>query len=102
MEFYTQARTQRAPLQSTVGPAMHVRAVLAVLLVALTGCSRYADGYSCSNPDRGHRDALNNPDPCHENDPDSGTSSADAGETCAGACLPGAPSRWFGPYLLWV
>ena len=81
---------------------MYVRTVLTVFLVALTSCGKYMDGYSCINPDRGHRDALNNPDPCHDSDPDSGTSSADAGETCAGACLPGAPSGWFGPYLLWV
>ena len=81
---------------------MYVRTVLAALLVALTSCGKYGDGYSCIDPDRGHRDLLNNPDPCHESDPDSGTSSSDAGETCDGTCILSAPLGWFGPYLLWV
>ena len=83
-----------------VGPLMHVRAVLGVLLVALTGCQIHE--YTCPNPDKGHRDAHNNPDPCHENDPDAGDAGADTGETCSGACLPGRPSLWDGPYLLWT
>jgi hypothetical protein len=91
-----------APLRSTVGPIMQVRAVLAVLLVALTSCNKYMDWYSCTNPDKGHRDAHNNPDPCHENDPDAGDAGTDAGETCPGACAPGPPSGWSGPYLLWT
>ncbi len=66
---------------STVGPMMHVRTGLVVLLVALTSCNKYMDGYSCTDPDKGHRDALNNPDPCHKNDPDAGTPSADTGES---------------------
>ena len=78
---------------------MHVRTVLAVLLVALTSCNTYMDGYPCTNPDKGHKDAHNNPDPCHENDPDAG---ADAGETCDGVCLTAPPAGWEGPYLLWT
>ena len=89
-----------APVRSSVGPFMHVRAVLVVLLVALTGCQIHE--YTCPNPDKGHRDAHNNPDPCHENDPDAGDAGADAGETCDGVCLPGHPASWDGPYLLWT
>ncbi len=81
---------------------MYVRTVLTVLLVALTSCSKYMEGYGCTNPDKGHRDALNNPDPCHENDSDAGTSNADAGERCTGACLPAPRTFWSGPYLLWT
>jgi hypothetical protein len=61
-----------------------------LLLVAVTGCSKYMDGYSCLNPDRGHRDALNNPDPCHHNDPDSGT---DAG--AEPACETSEAVHWW-------
>lgn len=94
-----QAGMHVAPLRSTFGTIMRVRAVLAVLLVALTSCNTYMDGYPCTNPDKGHRDALNNPDPCHENDP--GTE-ADAGEPCDGVCLPAPPAGWFGPYFFWM
>ncbi len=89
-----------APVRSTVGPRMHVRAVVVILLVALTGCQIHE--YTCPNPDKGHRDAHNNPDPCHENDPDAGDAGADAGETCAGVCLRSHPAGWDGPYLLWT
>ncbi len=91
-----------ALLRSTLGRIMHVRTVLAGLLVALTNCNTYMDGYPCTNPDKGHRDALNNPDPCHENGPDAGTPSVDGGETCDGVCLPSHPAGWDGPYLLWA
>lgn len=74
--------------------------MLVVLLVALTGCQIHE--YTCPNPDKGHRDAHNNPDPCHENDPDTGTPSVDAGATCAGVCLRSHPYGWEGPYLLWI
>ena len=101
-EIYPPAERYGVPLRSTVGLIMHIRPVLTVLLVALTSCNKYMDGYSCTNPDRGHRDALNNPDPCHENDPEAGTPSVDAGETCNGVCLPGIPNGWDGPNLLWT
>jgi hypothetical protein len=101
-EIHPQAEMHGAPLRSMVGLIMHVRPVLTVLLVALTSCSKYMDGYSCFNPDRGHKDALNNPDPCHKHDPDAGTPSADAGQACAEICLPPPSALWDGPYLLWT
>jgi hypothetical protein len=101
-EIYPLAELRGVPFRSTVGRIMHLRPVLAVLLVALTSCNKYMDWYSCINPDRGHRDALNNPDPCHENDPDAGNASVDAGEGCDGVCLPGIPNGWDGPDLLWT
>ena len=90
---------------------MRTGKVLAVLLVALTGCDR-TDGsvYRCQNPDKGHKDATGAPDPCHRNDLDAGdTGDAgdaglpnDAGETCAGECLPIPPNLWAGPELVWM
>jgi hypothetical protein len=78
------------------------RMVLAALLVALGGCDiSYIDGYSCPDPDKGHRDAEGKPDPCHHHDLDAGTPN-DAGETCSGICLPGHPAEWYGPALVWI
>lgn len=96
-----QAGVHCAPLRSTFGTIMHARTALAVLLVALTSCSKYADGYSCINPDRGHRDALNNPDPCHENDPDGG---ADGGTDpqCSDGEFAHWSFLWESPTLLWI
>ncbi len=71
------------------------------LLVALTGCDKYMDTYSCLFPDKGHRDAFNNPDPCHLNDPDSG---ADAGAEAS--CEVGEYLHWEvgwdEPAWLWI
>lgn len=76
--------------------------VLAGLLAALGGCDlSYIDGYSCLNPDEDHKDAAGKPDPCHHHDLDAGTP-GDAGETCAGVCLPTQPGQWIGPTLVWM
>jgi hypothetical protein len=77
--------------------------VLAGLLVALASCDRSdIDLYSCVNPDKGHKDAEGKPDPCHHHDLDAGTPTNDAGESCAGVCLPPAPNLWAGPDLVWM
>jgi hypothetical protein len=72
-----------------------------LLLVALTSCSKYMDGYSCLNPDRGHKDARNEPDPCHYHDPDAG---ADAGTDAQ--CEVGEYLHWEvgwdEPSWLWI
>lgn len=99
---------------------MGTEKVLAVLLVALTGCDTWVDNvYWCQNPDKGHKDANGEPDPCHRNDPnvadagDAGDASDAgnegdaappdaAGETCPGVCAPGLPGGWFGPALFWM
>ncbi len=72
-----------------------------LLLVALVGCDKYMDGYSCYFPDKGHRDAKNNPDPCHHNDPDSGT---DAGidPVCPVGKFAHWTFQWEQPTLLWI
>jgi hypothetical protein len=84
---------------------MHRGKVLAFLVVALTGCDLMdLDVYRCSEPDKGHKDANGQPDPCHRNDPtasDAG-SSDDAGGTCVGQCAPGLPIAWNGPSLVWI
>ena len=72
-----------------------------LLLVALAGCNKYMDFYSCLHPDRGHRDANNNPDPCHENDPEPGENAhaeprCDVGEFAHWSYL------WESPTLLWI
>jgi hypothetical protein len=72
-----------------------------LLLVALTSCSKYMDGYSCVNPDRGHRDALNNPDPCHHNDPDSGTDGG-SDPVCPVGKYAHWSFQWESPTLLWI
>jgi hypothetical protein len=72
-----------------------------LLLVALAGCSKYMDGYSCLHPDRGHKDADNNPDPCHENDPDAGED-AGAEPSCEVGEYAHWRLPWEGPTLLWI
>jgi hypothetical protein len=72
---------------------------LALGIVLLTGCDQRAEFYSCSNPDKGHKDAQGEPDPCHlspEPPPP-----PDAGETCSGECVPLAPAGWSDAMLLW-
>ena len=64
-----------------------------VLLVVLTGCNEYMDGYDCLNPEKGHRDAQNNPDPCHHND--EGAAKCDVGDFVHWAI------QWEDPTLLW-
>jgi hypothetical protein len=66
---------------------------IAVLLFVLTGCNEYMDGYDCLNPDKGHRDAQNNPDPCHHNDV--GAAKCDVGDFVHWAI------QWEDPTLLW-
>ncbi len=88
-----------------------------LLVVALTGCGvSVLDTYPCHDPDKGHKDANGEPDPCHYNDPDGGDGGLPddagdagdaeppdaAGETCAGQCVPGLPGEWHGPALLWM
>ena len=59
-----------------------------ILVVALSGCGiSDLDVYRCLEPDKGHKDANGEPDPCHRND------DLAAGEACAGVCLPGPPNR---------
>jgi hypothetical protein len=73
--------------------------------MALAGCDvMNIDVYDCPAPDKGHQDAKGQPDPCHRNDlaaSDAGLP-GDAGETCAGVCLPGFPNIWVGPELVWM
>jgi len=64
-----------------------------VLLVLLTGCNEYPDGYTCLNPEKGHRDAQNNPDPCHLNDV--GAPKCDVGDYVHWSI------KWEPPTLLW-
>ena len=70
---------------------------LALSFVLLTGCDQRADFYSCSNPDKGHKDSQGEPDPCHL----SPEPPPDAGETCSGECVPLAPAGWSDAMLLW-
>ncbi len=107
-EISPQAEVHTARLRSTVGVLMHARTALAVLIVTFaSGCKIH--WYTCLNPDEGHRDALGNLDPCHENDADAGAPS-DAGDTddafpggsCYGTCVPTPPGGWAGPALLWT
>ncbi len=72
-----------------------------MLLVALTGCDKYMDTYSCLFPDKGHRDALNNPDPCHYNDPDSGTD-AGAEPSCETGQFAHWLHAWESPSWVWI
>ena len=83
---------------------MRTGKVLALLLVALTGCDRtYLDVYTCQNPDEDHKDANGEPDPCHYNDPAASDAGLDdAGGTCAGQCAPHIPPGWSTPALVWV
>jgi hypothetical protein len=79
--------------------------VLPLLLMALAGCDvMNIDVYDCPAPDKGHQDAEGQPDPCHRNDlaaNDAGLP-GDAGETCSGVCVPGLPTSWAGPELMWI
>ena len=72
-----------------------------VLLVGLAGCNKYMDYYSCLNPDKGHRDALNNPDPCHLNDPDSDTD-AGAEPSCETGQFAHWSHGWESPSWVWM
>lgn len=65
-----------------------------VLLVVLTGCNEYLDGYDCLYPDKGHSDAQGNPDPCHHNH--EGAPRCDVGEFVHWSI------KWEPPTLLWV
>ncbi|MEO5731448.1 MAG: hypothetical protein ABI134_02245 [Byssovorax sp.] len=68
-----------------------------LLLVTLTGCGiSDLDVYRCLEPDKGHKDANGEPDPCHRND------DLAAGEACTGVCLPAPPTEWVGPALVWM
>lgn len=84
------------------------RMLLAALLAALAGCDRSdINDYSCLIPDKGHLDADRRPDPCHLRDPDAGAPAdagpqSDAGDTCAGECVPIITNPWGGPALLWT
>jgi hypothetical protein len=79
--------------------------VLALLLVVVAGCDvMNIDVYDCPAPDKGHKNAKGQPDPCHHSDltaVDAGIP-GDAGDTCNGVCLVGAPDEWFGPELVWI
>ena len=87
---------------------MRTGTVLALLLVSLTGCDYYdlVDVYWCPDPDKGHKDANGQPDPCHRHDPAAadGGSPADAGEPCPGdgQCVPRAREPWSEPVILWT
>ena len=70
---------------------------LGVLLLA--GCDQVASFYSCPDPDKGHKDSQGEPDPCHLSPEPPPV--PDAGETCAGECVPLAPAGWFEAMLLW-
>ncbi|MFS8069879.1 MAG: hypothetical protein ACMG6S_26235 [Byssovorax sp.] len=93
--------------------------MLTLLLVTLVGCvdtwDTTVDVFRCDNPDKGHKDANGDPDPCHRNDPDAGDAgdgdAGDAGDadppdavstTCDGQCVPAVPNQWFGPALVWM
>ena len=75
---------------------VYVSRRICFLVVALAGCGLSdLDVYRCQDPDKGHKDAQGEPDPCHRND-------AAPGEACAGICLPGAFNDWVGPQLVWM
>lgn len=93
----------------------HSRVLLMGMAIAVSGIGCLAGnidlGYTCQNPDKGHKDPYGMPDPCHYNDPDTGIA-LDAGpvvaaatgvgaDACTGACSPAAPSGWGPPALLW-
>ena len=81
------------------------RRVCCLWLVVLTGCDlTYLDVYPCEEPDKGHKDANGEPDPCHYNDPIAGDAGApeDAGSPCPGVCLEIADPEWIGPQLVWI
>jgi hypothetical protein len=83
---------------------MRTGKVLALLFVGLAGCDlTNLDVYRCLDPNKGHKDSNGEPDPCHRNDlaADAGAP-GDAGETCAGVCLPQPPAAWDGPMLVWT
>ena len=92
---------------------MRTGKVLALLLVALAGCDYYdlVDAYWCPDPDKGHKDANGQPDPCHRHDPPAADGGVpddggppDAGELCPrdGPCVPAPTGTWRGPVLLWT
>ena len=87
---------------------MRTGKVLALLLVALAGCDYYdlVDAYWCPDPDKGHKDANGQPDPCHRHDPPAadGGVPEDGGTPCPGdgRCVPRAPEAWIGPVILWT
>lgn len=101
------------PAIAVSSASMRTGTVLALLIVALTGCDYYdlVDAYWCPNPDKAHKDANGQPDPCHKHDPaaadgglpDDGGSPEDAGEPCPdhGRCVPAPTETWRGPVLLW-
>ena len=88
---------------------MKTGAILGALSVALAGCG-FQDAYiyTCTEPDKGHKDADGKPDPCHLNDPipsDAGADAGDAGDAgarCIGVCVPSFFNEWDGPELVWI
>jgi hypothetical protein len=72
---------------------------MGLLLVVLTGCNKYMDGYSCLHPDKGHIGPDGLPDPCHDQDADA---APDAGPECAVGEFVHWKLPWEPPTLLWV
>jgi hypothetical protein len=70
-----------------------------LLLVTLTGCEIHQ--YTCTNPDKGHRDAFNNPDPCHLNDPDNAPA-AGAEPSCETGQFAHWSHGWESPSWVWI
>ena len=79
-----------------------------LFLTGLAGCDRqYIDFYTCTNPDKGYKDANGEPDPCHGYQaPDGGA--VDAGEDAhpEPVCDKGEfvhwSVKWASPTLLWI
>lgn len=73
---------------------------MGLLLAVLAGCDGIS-WYTCLNPDKRHRDAKNNPDPCHYNDPDSGT---DVGieASCETGQFAHWSHGWDSPSWVWI
>jgi hypothetical protein len=81
---------------------------MGLLLVGLAGCDpQYIDFYTCTNPDKGHKDADGEPDPCHRyHAPDGGADAGDDGGPPPPSCEVGQYAHWLLPWqpptLLWV
>jgi hypothetical protein len=65
------------------------------VLLSIGGCGlQTVSLYTCRNPDKGHKDANGEPDPCHEHD-------GECGGDPGGTCVPLQPLNWSAPALLW-
>ena len=79
-----------------------------LFLAGLAGCDRqYIDFYTCTNPDKGHKDANGEPDPCHRyHAPDGGADAGEDGGPMEPVCEVGEfvhwAHGWDSPSWLWI